>query len=347
MMGKLAFAVAIPARNEAERIGACLDAIARQRGVALADGAVVVLANNCTDETAKAAREREVGCRVHVVEHTFALGEGAGGARRLAMARARALVRRDGILLTNDADAIADDDWIAAMLRCFGDARVDAVAGRVSGNWEEMRHHPAAALEAGALECRYSELTACAEATLDPLPHDPPPRHAQQCGANIGIRAAMFDAVGGVPAIPVGEDRALLQAVAMRDGGIRHANAPHVTASARLDGRAEGGMATALRERISGTYRCDELLLPAAVLEARMTLRREARAAFVSGQFAGWAARHGAENLLAEPYFGSSWAAFQALRPDLAATPLRPADLPDEIRKLEQLLCREEARDVA
>jgi len=150
-MTGLAWAIAIPAHNEADRIDDCLAAIGRQRGVALADGAVVVLADNCTDETAQIARQSRVGCRLHVID--AGLGS-AGAARCAAMTHARGLVRDDGSLLTTDADAIADDDWIAAMLGCFSDDRIDLVAGRVSGNWEEMKDHPQAALDIGALECR-------------------------------------------------------------------------------------------------------------------------------------------------------------------------------------------------
>jgi hypothetical protein len=345
MTGTLSWAIAIPARNEADRIGACLAALAHQRDVVPEEGAIVVLANGCTDATAAIARAQ--ACPVHVIEHSWQSGTGsAGEARRLAMDHARQLVRDDAILLTTDADAIADDTWVAAMLRCFADRRVDLVAGRVSGDWEEMKHHPQAALDQGALEYRYCELTAQVEAVLDPRPHDPAPRHAQQCGANMAIRAALFDAIGGVPAIAVGEDRALVDAVFARDGGIRHANAPHVTASARIDGRAEGGMATALRERIEGTYVCDELLVPAAVLERRLMLRAEARAAFARGEFATWAGRQGV-SCRAERHFGSSWTAFEARHTGLAAVPLRPSDLPGEIAQLEHLLTQQVARHVA
>jgi glycosyltransferase involved in cell wall biosynthesis len=338
MTGACAWAIAIPARDEAERLGACLAALARQRNMVRTDGVIVVFANNCTDDTPAIARAGERTWPVTVIEHASPAGIGsAGEARSAAMRYARQLVRDDGILLTTDADAIADNDWIAQIQHCFADPRIDLVAGKVSGDWEEMKHHPQAALDIGALEFRYCNLLAQVEPLLDPLPHDPAPRHAQQCGANLAIRAAMFDAIGGVPAIPVGEDRALVEAVFARDGGIRHANAPHVTASARIDGRADGGMATALRERIEGTYVCDELVLPAAILERRLALRAEARRAFALGQFDAWAAQNGVP-ACGQGQFGSSWLAFLARRPDLAAAPLSPSDLPGEIARLEHLL---------
>ncbi|WP_428332826.1 glycosyltransferase [Novosphingobium sp.] len=339
-----AWAIAIPAHDEADRIGACLTAIAGQRDIEPEDGTVLVLANNCSDDTARIARGF---AHVDVIEHRFDPGAGsAGAARRLAMAQARELVRDDGVLLTTDADTVPDPDWVATMLAAFSDNRVDLVAGRVSANWDEMQHHPAMALEIGALEWRYCNLLPLIEDAIDPLPHNPAPRHAQQCGANIGIRAGMFDAIGGVPDVAVGEDRALIEAVLSRDGGVRHATAPHVVASARIDGRAQGGMATALRDRIAGTYLCDELVIPAALLERRLVLRRQARCAFAKGEFAAWAASHGV-SASAEHVFGAAWAKFLARNSELAAQPLRPCDLPDEIARIEHLLATHDVRDVA
>jgi hypothetical protein len=349
MTGSLRWAIAIPAHDEADRIAACLAALGRQRDVLPAQGAVLVLANNCRDDTARIARAARLPCALHVVEHRFAAGQAsAGAARRVAMDLARRLIDDRGIVLTTDADAVADEDWVAAMLTCFADDRIDLVAGRVSADWDEMQHHPAAALEMGALEWRYCNLAPLVEDALDPLPHDPAPRHAQQCGANLALRAAMFDAIGGLPEIPVGEDRALIEAVLRRDGRIRHANAPHVTASARVEGRAEGGMATALRDRIEGNAVCDELVIPVAVLIRRLILRREARIAFAQGAFAAWSAQHGVPGADCDQrHFGCAWFDFVAHCPALAATPLRPADLPAEIAQMERLLADTELRDVA
>ncbi len=343
------WAIAIPAHDEADRLGACLAAIGRQRDVALARGIVIVLANNCSDDTASIARNAPIGCAVRVIEHDFPPGEGsAGAARRLAMDHARQSLGENGIMLTTDADCVPDDDWVSAMLACFAGGPVDLVAGRVSADWNEMQHHPAAALEVGGLEWRYCTLIAQVEHLLDPQPHDPAPRHAQQCGANIAIRAAMFDAVGGLPAVAVGEDRALIEAVFQRDGRIRHANAPHVIASARIDGRAHGGMATALRDRIDGRYVCDELVVPAAILARRLVMRQQARAAHAAGAFAAWSAQHGdGADHRADPFFGRSWAGFMARCPALAAAPVLPADLPAEIAQLESILAKADVPNAA
>lgn len=249
-------AVAIPAHNEAALIGRCLDALAAQ-----ADAGpfkIIVLANDCSDDTASIARLPR-GIDVRVIEIRMPDGRrGAGHARRLAMAHAGEF---GTILLTTDADCVADPDWVAAHRAAFARG-VDAVAGRVSGDWNEISLLPDRARAIGALEWEYLALLARAEALFAPRPHDPWPRHAQCCGANIGITRAMLERVGGVPALATGEDRALVAAVEAAGGLVRYDPAPHVTASARTMGRASGGMADALAARQSADYRSDEQFVP-------------------------------------------------------------------------------------
>jgi cellulose synthase/poly-beta-1,6-N-acetylglucosamine synthase-like glycosyltransferase len=273
MTRPFACAVAIPARNERDLLPRCLTALAQQT-VAPAKFATVVLANNCHDDTADQARAFSQLPNLYVEEVTFAEGSNhAGSARRAAMACAATY---SDIVLTTDADCVPDSDWIEAMLAAFA-APVDAVAGAVSGDWEELQHQPAEALAIGALEWEYLMLLAKAEAIFDPQPHDSMPRHAQCCGANMGITRAMLASVGGVPAIPTGEDRALMEAIERHGGKVRHDPRPHVTASARAVGRASGGMADALTARMSPDYRCDEQFEPADALIARLKLRHATR----------------------------------------------------------------------
>jgi glycosyltransferase involved in cell wall biosynthesis len=86
--------IAIPARNEAERIGACLAALHAQRAVP--PFGILLLANNCSDATAPIAigwRDRLPGLQVVCAELPPEQAN-AGEARRMAMASAAALVAR-------------------------------------------------------------------------------------------------------------------------------------------------------------------------------------------------------------------------------------------------------------
>ncbi len=312
-------AIAIPARNEADLIGRCLASLAMQT-VYPESLAVIVVANNCTDDTATIARGVQWPMKMTVIEQHFADGLAhAGSARRLAMQIA---AQQSQIILTTDADCVADSDWVASMIAAFSRG-ADAVAGRVSGDWHELRHQSAAVLEIGAHEWEFLGLLGEAEAVFDPRDHDPAPRHAQRCGANIGITRMMLEQVGGVPALPTGEDRALLDAVERIDGRLRHEPHSHVTASARITGRAEGGMADALAARLSADYLCDDQFERAETLVARLRARHAARNV--------WTHRDGET-------FGQDWASYLAGQPRLQSQRISPAQLPDEIAVLRQLI---------
>src|SRR5689334_14243785 len=102
--------VAIPAKDEAEHVAACLFALARQTW---RPHNVLLLANNCSDSTSEIALaiSPALPYRLHVESHDFPMHRAdAGHARRLAMALAERLVRPDGILMTTDADAVAAPD---------------------------------------------------------------------------------------------------------------------------------------------------------------------------------------------------------------------------------------------
>lgn len=325
-------AIAIPAFDEEALIGRCLDAIARQQGVD--ECTVIVFANNCSDRTADIARAPRT-IEVRVIEADLSPGERhAGRARRLAMANA---AEQGEIILTTDADCIPDRGWLAAHRRAFA-LGADAVAGRVSADWDELRHQPHEALRIGALEWEYLGLMGEAEALFDPRPHDPAPRHAQRCGANLAITREMLERIGGVPTIAVGEDRALLAAVERHDGRIRFDRAAHVTASARTSGRADGGMADALAARSARDYRCDDQFAAADLLVRFWRERAAARDAWSYGASArptGDQAIHIDRNF---ETFGAAWADHLSRLPQPSR--LRPDRLPDEIVRMRKLIAQ-------
>jgi glycosyltransferase involved in cell wall biosynthesis len=242
--------VAIPAKNEAERIGACLAALAAQR--AAPPFLTVLLANNCTDATAaigQAWRDRLPG--LHVVPLTLPPPQShAGGARHTAMDHAAALATPDAVLLTTDADSRPPPNWVAANLAAIARG-ADAVAGRAIIDPLEALRIPRHLHELDALECTYAALLDELTALISPDPHDPWPRHSEHSGASIAVRLAAYHAAGGIPCQPTGEDRAFFAALRRTGARIRHAPDVAVIVSGRLHGRATGGMADTIRARIA------------------------------------------------------------------------------------------------
>jgi GT2 family glycosyltransferase len=270
--GAWTLAVAIPVKNEADRIAACLTALSDQRGLG-ADVQVpfdvVLFVNNSDDGTAEIATALAATLQFRLTVVTATLppeDASAGGARRHAMEAAAQLLEHRGgagLLLTTDADSRVPPDWVAKTLAAI-EAGADAVAGTIALDPDDEAALPAKLKARGALEAAYETLVCELEARLDPQPHDPWPRHPTESGASFALTLASFRAVGGVPDRALGEDRAL--ASALRVGGfrVRHAPEVQVITSGRLVGRAEGGCADTMRHRIEEpNARCDEYLRPA------------------------------------------------------------------------------------
>src|SRR5580704_13427737 len=87
--------VGIPVKNEAGRIANCLRALSAQRGISGKRIAIVLLLNNCTDQTDSIVENLVPALSVFV--HTFNITlppelANAGYARRMVMAQAEELV---------------------------------------------------------------------------------------------------------------------------------------------------------------------------------------------------------------------------------------------------------------
>ena len=276
-------AVAIPARDEAARLPACLRALARQRsghGQAVEPSALAVLvfANNCADATAEVARDLAASLpfRLAVVEAVLPPGKShAGGARRKAMdAAADMLGDPRAALLSTDADGRAAPDWLAANLAALA-AGADAVAGAFVPDPAEVSRLPPALRARERSEAAYAALLDELAWLVDPDPHDPWPRHSIHSGASLALTLGAYRRIGGLPAVPVGEDRALFKAVRRAGMRVRHCPAARVTVSCRLDGRAAGGMADTLRRRgLDGDAPTDPRLEPMADAFWRFRCRR-------------------------------------------------------------------------
>jgi len=336
--------VAIPVKDEAERIAACLRALAAQQG-ARAD-AVVLAVNNTRDGSAGVAQALapDLPFALQVVECEFAPAiaiAGAGQARRVAMELAAERAGGDAVLLTTDADGRTAPDWLARNLAHLR-AGAEAVAGRLVLDPADAGLIPARLHEDDARECAYAAVLDEIAALLDPEPWDPLPRHAEHPGASICVTLDAYRRAGGMPAPPSAEDRAFFAALRRVDARIRHAPDVRVTVSGRIDGRAPGGMADTIRRRLARPDAwLDGALEPASAAIRRARLRGEFRRMFAVGRDAGPAARRIARELrlpleavLAAwdaTYCGEAWATLEDMSPALARARVAVAGLPAEM----------------
>lgn len=340
--------VAIPAKDEARHISSCLEALAGQRrrsGAPIRRGTfeVIVFANNCADGTAELARAAgpRLPFALHVVEVVLPpavahAGEARGRAMDLAFARLTA--RRDAVVMTTDADSRVGPSWIEENLSAI-DAGADAALGRLALDEEGLRL-PEAVHRRGALEAEYEALLAELSAILDPLAWNPWPHHVTVSGASMAVTADAYRLIGGMPRTPLGEDKALVGALVQHDAKIRYCNAIEVVTSARLCGRAVGGVADTLRLRsLRPDAVCDEALEPYDVAERRARARNCLRRLWRKSEFCAigrWSADlelspAAALATATAESFGRAWSLAEAASPRLRRRRLRPPDLPREI----------------
>ncbi len=263
--------VAIPARNEAERIERTLTALDAQRNI---DGdliaahtfEVVVFANGCTDETA--ARVRAFALRhrraVYVLEADLPeASRHVGTARRAVMNLCAARLERvapRGFVATTDADTIPSPTCIAET--CSALESADAVGGRIVLDPVELGAFDAESRALVELETRYRFAIARLEALRDPVAWDPWPRHAQCFGTSLAVRVGAYNAAGGLPALPALEDLALRAALDSNDARFRHSLRVRVRTSARRASAVAGGLATYLGTLTSHAAQHRPFLVP-------------------------------------------------------------------------------------
>jgi cellulose synthase/poly-beta-1,6-N-acetylglucosamine synthase-like glycosyltransferase len=341
--------VAVPARDEAERIGACLSALCDQRGL---DGSplpagsvkVVVVANNCRDGTADAARA--VGGPVEVLEANLPRASAnAGGARRAAMEAAASLAQTpQALICTTDADSRPRADWIAQLWQGL-DGGAEAVAGAV--DFDPSEASPLRFSDIRRQESLYSALQAEIIARVDPEAHNPWPNHIWAWGANLAVTADAYRRVGGLPPRPLAEDRAFVEELRRFDVPVRHCLDARVWTSVRREGRAAGGLASLVADHAGADCApCDAALEPVRTIWRRTAWRRRLRQAYFDRATPTRLASslrlplYLVHEALEQPTFGAAWNRVRQTSPRLAGRRLNPLELRREISRAERLLRR-------
>lgn len=232
--------ICIPARDEARelpRLFAALEALAPATIVPVQ---VCLMLDGCTDASAALATAYRARSRhpVHIQEDADPTPS-AGRARGRAMAMGLAVAAgRGALLLTTDADSRPAPDWLVAM--AAGLAKADVVAGRIVRSGEQPN------LLQDRLERYYDALLALRR-RLDPVPWEADVTHHHVGGANLGIGADAYRALGGFLPLTHGEDARLVDDAARAGLRVRRDAACVVRTSDRRQGRAPHGLAQALR----------------------------------------------------------------------------------------------------
>lgn len=349
--------VAIPVCNEVERIGGCVDSLNEQMspaGQPLAQGLVrvVLLTNGCVDGTQRTILNHLEQWRVAVTMLDVSLPpayRNAGYARHLVNHAALDLLTdRSGLLFMTDADSCAPTNWVSAYSDMLRNG-YDAIAGGVNLRSDDCPDLLAALRRRGELEDRYTELLDRLECAIDPIPHDPWPRHFSASGANFAMRVEALSAITDFPRVAHSEDKLLARMLESRGCRVRHDCETKIHTSGRLLGRAVGGMADALRTRIRvPNTPCDERLECARNAHFRAKLRRALRETFNKASVTGpdrmavlsaFALNADEVTWDEEPTtFHAFWERLERTHPRLQRRAITPDRLMAEIKHAERLL---------
>ncbi|MEA2225942.1 MAG: glucosyl-3-phosphoglycerate synthase [Solirubrobacteraceae bacterium] len=241
--------VVVPARDESERIAACLRALADQRGVSRDAYEVIVVLDGCRDQTPRTVRDAaaaEPSLRLHTV--SFDVSRGVGRARRrgmdVACARLLRIGKPRGLIASTDADSVVAGDWLACQLELARHG-AEAIGGQVELHREDRHALSAQALsdrERRAAE-RLRAVLAVERAQSPGAQAQAAAEHHQFSGASLSLTAETYRRCGGLPVRAALEDEALEHELRARGVAIHRSRRVRVSTSARTDGRAPRGLA--------------------------------------------------------------------------------------------------------
>lgn len=297
--------VVIPARDEAPRIAACLDALAAQRDVPSGSYEALIVLDGCRDRTYEVIQQTKQRLQqpsIHVI--VLEGPRGVGRARRIGMDVAcRRLVevgRADGLIASTDADTTVAADWLAAQLT-LARAGAAAIGGMIELDPAEQEElHP------DALVARERNVAGRLEAAVEQCAGFATVEHPYFSGASLALTVAAYRRCGGLPVRAALEDEALARALTEQGIAIHRTRRVKVRTSARTEGRAPRGLAQDLARdhwRAHRTYRACEFPLERllAVKQGTVSLLLPAReVAQTIGPIAESAAQLKAAGLLDE-----------------------------------------------
>ncbi|SDF08371.1 Glycosyl transferase family 2 [Pricia antarctica] len=243
--------ITIPAHNEEELIGKCIESIAGQRtvyarGIDWNDFEILILCHNCTDatyETSIGMLSRFPDLKLSVLETKSPEVNNVGAVRRVLMRIASARIANgEGYIAMTDADSVAHPYWLANIFGYIG-SEYGLICGQIDIDTAGI---PSNALRVLALKKHYDTLWISLKNTIVPDQSNPLPRHANNSGPNMAVRADVYENIGGIDPLGFCEDIAFYDKIVYAGYKVRHCPMTLMTTSGRTVPRAPWGFGAEL-----------------------------------------------------------------------------------------------------
>ncbi|MGB7392841.1 MAG: glycosyltransferase [Pricia sp.] len=238
--------VTIPAKNEEDGIYKSLRSLALQTdlyGKKVAPGLyhILVLCHDCSDGTMDECMDFSIehpDIGISVLEVRDPVVNNVGAVRRIGMQIAQSKIPDSrGFIAMTDADTIVHPKWISNLLG-YLNSDYDLICGKILTKGEPLDRTVEQVL---AMKKTYNTYRLELENTLAPIPWDVFPKHCDNSGPNMAVRADVYEEVGGMHPLGFCEDINFYDTVIWQGHKVRHCPMTVVTTSTRTLARTPWG----------------------------------------------------------------------------------------------------------
>ena len=241
----------IPAHNEERYISACIESVANQLDVYgsrvnFNTFEIIVLCHNCRDTTyeiCKSLQKRYTELNLLVLETNRPEINNVGAVRRVLMGIAENRIAHDyGFIATTDADSIMHPYWLSN-IRGYLSSDYALICGRIEPDISELSKNAKRIL---CFKQLYNQLNTELKDSMLPDDWDIAPRHADNSGPNLAVRANVYKEINGIRPIGFCEDIAFYDEIVWKGYKVRHCPLTIVLTSTRQNTRAPWGFGAEL-----------------------------------------------------------------------------------------------------
>jgi Glycosyl transferase family 2 len=225
-----AIAIVVPVNNEAQSLPSCIGGIRAAIGRARTEHpevsiVVCFVLDRCTDNSGRIIKSAGYWA---VDSHRPGVGASRATGVSAALKALGGIAEHRILVACTDADSVVPSNWLTHQMD-LADEGADVIVGAVRPKLDELDDERRQAWQDTHLEGQ---------------------ARGHVHGANLGVRAIFYLAVGGFASVREHEDVDLVTRVVATGGQVRPTEANCVITSGRLAGRTAGGYAGYLRDEL-------------------------------------------------------------------------------------------------